>query len=124
MNKNEVFINKIIELTDDNKIKWTPLPVHMHSNLVFNSDYNIRLFEADINKKKILLVEKKIPEYFTDFDRHYETSHVEIYIVSDVGIESVIDSDVASKETLYEFINTVARKANKTDDFFNYIIDM
>jgi hypothetical protein len=124
MNKNEVFINKLIEMTDDGKLNWIPLPVHMHSDLIFNSDHNIRLFEAKIKKKKILLAEKKVPEYFTDFDMNFETSHVEIYIVSDVGVESVIDSDIASKDTLWEFINTVSRKANKIDDFLNDIIDM
>lgn len=124
VNKKEEFIKTLMTLTDKDKVKWEALPTYKHQDLIFNSDHNVRLFKCELGGKTILLTEKKIPEYFTDYDTHFEVSKIEIYVTSEVGIEFVIDEDVAAKDTLYDFINSVAEKSNKTDSFIDDVISM
>lgn len=121
-NKKEEFISSLTKKTRGDILEWEALSTGKYSGYIFDSSRVIKLFKTEYKDKDILLVEKKIPVYNEDYEEYFDQSFIEVYVISETGLELIIDDSSASEDLLQNLLRSVSERANKISEFIDEFI--
>lgn len=119
MNKKEVFVDALCKKTELGTMKWKAVPLKsLDDRMVYDSYSVLRLYKAETSERELFVIEKKLPRYDFNTERYFDASIVEVLILSDKGLELLINDTVVSRDLLYKLLLAVADRANDLDRFF------
>jgi hypothetical protein len=120
MNKYEKLFEDIAKKTRAGTLKWKQLRRHANSDLIFSSSLVFRQFSADLersgNRFKLLLVEKKYPE----FDFAYDKYRPELLVVDEDGeLVTTLTDSVIKQSDLTQLADIVETRSDKASKLFD-----
>lgn len=121
-NRKEEFISSLTKKTKEDILEWEAFSPGKYSGYIFDSSKIIRLFRTEYRGKDIVLVEKKIPVYNEDYEDYFDQSLIEVYVISETGVELIIDDSSVSESLLQNLLRSVAEEANKISEFIDEFI--
>lgn len=133
-NSEEIFVQQIIDLTCDDKLKWEPSNFSKYSNIIINPHQGIRIFESETldkcfqgkknaQNRNFILFEIKNISFHTDLEEYFESKSIVLMLLNKNELERTFDSSTISSDILYNLIETISNKANNTDDFIDSLLN-
>lgn len=135
LNKEELFVQRIIDWTENDRLKWKVSKFSRFSGEIENSNNGIRLFESDsleniapqnnsFMHRKFIAYEIKDVVYHNDLENFYEANSIVLMLLHDFVKEQVYDSSTISKEILSNLIETISNKTFKTSSFMDSLMSI
>lgn len=134
LNNEELFVKRLIDLTNDDKLVWNPSSFSKYSDEIENSHKGVRIFETqslnNVFPKKensfsrsFIVYEIKNVLFHTDLEEYYESNSVTLVLLNNNVIERSFNSTTISDEILDELIESVSNKTYKTDEFIQSLMN-
>lgn len=130
LNKEEKFVQKIIEVTKNSVLKWSVPSVSKHSDKIENAHNVIRLFESNplsvlapenlgFQNRTLVLYEIKKISFHIELEDYYESKAIVLMLLNNSIKEQTFDASTISKDILCKLMDTVSNSIFDTDAFIS-----
>jgi dihydroxyacetone kinase-like predicted kinase len=121
-NEFEDFIEKLIDKTEKNTLKWKPSSNTLFiSKYVTDSEKAFRIYTASISERTLIMIEKKIPIMHEEIEDYFDQIFQELYIITNDNLEIMLNQNSVSESLLSELAAAISKKASNLSDFLKSI---
>ncbi len=119
IDKSNQILNKLIDLTYGNKIKWKNEKPTVHSEKIFNSNYVFRLHSTEIGEFKVLFIEKKVPRICDEYNEAIDSYQPELMIMHEGKIANYFIEGDCDRDDIIRLSAAIESKDPNIDNFIN-----
>ncbi|MEW6351241.1 MAG: hypothetical protein AB1646_19470 [Thermodesulfobacteriota bacterium] len=123
MDKYDLFLQDIMEKTQDESLAWENVSPGRYSDYIFQSDSAYRAFACEYmaNERKywLVFIDKKVPSHLDNWGTVVDEEHVcELIVLQEGRLLIALDEDYVDAEDLLQLSLLIEEKSAQTKELF------